>query len=305
MLVEYVQVNRHMGVFHHNQINDVLFLMPVRLAQEKLPKSKTRMLYCDIVGKVYTTLISKLDYELARDSAERMARNHKPFATLGLEINPGEFIPATVAADAKSVWALEHILAHALKNGRLPDILKRYLRPIIQLDETKREAVISEYKKRRQVYLGSTPRVLNRLQYYPEHDIEFSMPIYKAEYSYPLIVMKHLLSDEHTPHSAEKLLILDSDGDLAVIKSPANIMAKVKKEAKKHSKKNGINECVIIAKYPKGLVIDSMAISQLQRKALDTMTRYFEETGYGKQPISAAAKKVIAKAKGTVSSPAK
>ena len=66
------------------------------------------------------------------------------------------------------------------------------------------------------------------------------------------------------------------------------------------------DECVkcgvIISKYPKGLAIDYMVISQLQRKALDTMTRYFEETGYGKQPISAAAKTVLARAKASVSS---
>ena len=236
---------------------------------------------------------------------ERMEGSHKSYATLGLEISPCEFIPATVETSTKEVWALEHILEHALRNGRLPDLLKKYLRPIIEHGGARREAILSEYKKRRQVYLESTPRVLNRLQYYSERDIEFSMPIYKAEYSYPLIVIKQLLSDERTSHNVQRLLILDSDGDLAVIKSPPNLMTKVKKETKKHSKNNGTNECVIIAKYPKGLVIDSIAISQLQRKALDTITRYFEDTGYGKQPISAAAKKVIAKAKDVVSSPAR
>jgi len=85
-----------MGIFRRNQPNDVLFLMPVRLANEKLPKSKTRMLYCDAAGKVYASLINRSVYKLARGNAERMERSHKSFATLGLEIGPGKFIPTVV-----------------------------------------------------------------------------------------------------------------------------------------------------------------------------------------------------------------
>lgn len=292
-----------MGIFRRNQPNDVLFLMPVRLADEKLHKGKRRMLYCDAAGKVYASIINRSVYELAQDSAERMERSHKSFATLGLEISPGKFVPTAVEIGPKEVWALEHILEHALKKGRLPDILKKYLKPIIQLGEASREAVLSEHKKRkRRVHSEATPRVLNRLPYYSEHDIEISMPIYKAEYTYPLIVMKRLLSDEPTPHNVQRLLILDSDGDLAVVKVPSRLMDKVKNEAKEHNKKKSINKYVIISQYPEGLAIDYMVISQLQRKALDTITRYFEETGYGKQPISAVAKTVLARAKDRVSS---
>ena len=62
--------NKHMRIFNRNRPNDVLFLMPVRLADEKLPKSKVRMLYCDADGKVYTLIINKPIYELARDRAD-------------------------------------------------------------------------------------------------------------------------------------------------------------------------------------------------------------------------------------------
>jgi len=62
---------------------------------------------------------------------------------------------------------------------------------------------------------------------------------------------------------------------------------------------------MIISKRPEGLAVDYMTISQLQRKALDKITTYFEETSYGKQTISAAAKTVLARAKDRVSSPAR
>ena len=66
--------------------------------------------------------------------------------------------------------------------------------------------------------------MLNRLPYYPEHDIEFSMPIYKAKHSYPLIVLKHLPSEELNPNNVQRLVILDSDGDLAIIKVPNELI---------------------------------------------------------------------------------
>ena len=295
-----------MGIFRRNHTNDVLFLMPVRLAGEKLPKSKIRMLYCNAAGKVYASIMNRSVYELAQGNVKRMEHSHKPFATLGLEISPGKFVPTAVEIGTKEVWALEHVLDHALKNGRIPDILKKYLKPIIQMGEASREAALSECKKRRRrIYPAATPRVLDRLPYYPEHDIEFSMPLYKAEYSYPLIVLKHLLLDKNTPYSTQRLLILDSDGDLAIVKISYQLMDKVEKGLKGHNQKNDRNVCAILSKYPDGLDVDYMVISQLQRKALDTITRYFEGTGYRKQSISAVAKTVLARAKDRASSPAK
>ena len=293
-----------MGIFRRNQPNDVLFLMPVRLADEKLPKGKIRILYCDAAGKVYAPIINRSVYELAQGSVERMERNRKSFATLGLEISPGKFVPTAVEISTNEVWVLEHILEHALKKGRLPDILKKYLKPIIKQGEANREAVLSEHKKRSgRVHAEAVPRVLNRLPYYSEHDIEISIPIYKAEYSYPLIVLKSLPSDEQAPHNVQKLLILDSDGDIAIIKVPFRLMGKMDKGLKEHNKKNNKNVCAIISQYSEGFVINYMVISQLQRKALDTITRYFEETGYGKRPISAVARTVLARAKDRLSSP--
>ena len=295
-----------MGIFRRNHPDNVLFLMPVRLAGEKLPKGKVKMLYCDAAGRVYASIINRSVYKLARDNAERMERSHKYYATVGLETSPGKFIPAAVEIGTREIWALERILEHALRNGRLPDILKKYLKPIIQLGEANREAVLSEHRKRRRpVHPEATPPVLNRLPYYSENDIEISMPIYKAEYKYPLIVMKRLLANEHTPHSVQKLLILDSDGDLAVVEVPSQLMDKVKEKIKEPNKRNSTSKCVIISKYPEGLSVDYMVISQLQRKALDTITRYFEETGEGKQPISSATKTVLTKARDRMSSPAR
>ncbi len=285
-------------MFRRNKPNDVLFLMPVRLADEKTPRGKVRMLYCDATGKLYSSIINKSTYELARQSAETIEHSHKSYATVGLEIGPGAFVPTPVEISPEELWALEHILEHALNKGRLPDILTKYLKPIIELDEASREAVIQEFKKRRhQPRPRATPRVLDRLSFYPENDIEVSVPIYKAEYSYPLIALKHLPSDVGAPDTLQRLLVLDSDSDLAVISVPSQLIDKIEKVTKEYHKKNGTNKCAIISKYPDGLSIDYIVISQSQSQALDALTRYFEETGDRKLPVSSVVKAVLTRAK--------
>ncbi len=293
-----------MGIIKRKQPNDVLFLQPVRLADEKIPRGKVRMLYCDVSGKVYSSIVSRMVYERARDGAAGMAHRRRSFATVGLETAPGQFIPATVEVGQKEVWALEHILEHALKNGILPDILKKYLKSIIRLNESERVTIISEYRKRRrQAQPEATPKVLERLPYYQEDDMEVSMPIYKAEYSYPLIVLKTLSSDGHTPHNTRKLLILDSDGDMAIIEVPTRLVRMMEIELTEHGGKKRGNTCVLILKNPDGYTLSYMSVSRQQKKSLETLTRYFEETGSSKQRVSLSVKSVITRAKDSVSLP--
>ena len=286
-----------MGIFNKGKPNDVIFLMPVRLAGEKLPKGKVRMLFSDAAGEVYTFLLNRSVYDLARENAEEMGRCKRSFATIGLETGRGDFTPAIVEISTQEVWALEHILEHALKKGRLPDILKQYLKPIIKQGAANREALIAEYKGRRRRPAAATPRVLERLPYYPEGDVEFSMPIYKAEYRYPLTVLKRLPTGKHDSSRSRRLLILDSDGDSAVIGVPVKLANEVERGLREHQLGSNGDVCAIISRRGDGLAADYIKISRLQRKALDTIVKYFEETGSGKLPISAAARKVLSRAR--------
>lgn len=291
-----------MGIFHRNQPNDVLFLVPVRLDGERLPKNKVRMLYCDASGRLYTSVVSRSVYELAADGAGRMKSRNRPFAVLGIESSPGTFVPAAVEIGDREVWALEHILEHALKSGVLPDVLKKYLRPIIKIDEASREEILLENKRsHRRIHREATPPVLNRLPYYSEEDIEISMPIYKAENSYPLVVLKSLPPDADTPDNPHRLLVLDSDGDLAVVKVPAKLMRSVKKAIKEQDGGSNGNVHVVISKQAEGLSLSCMAVTKSQGRALATLTKYYEENGRGKQPLSAAATEVLTRARDSVS----
>jgi hypothetical protein len=283
-----------MGLLKHRQPNDVLFLQPVRYRDEKVPRGKVRMLYTDGLGKVYASVMSRSIYNMALDNAVRMKRNHKAFAIVGLETVPGRFIPAAVEIQQNEVWAMQRILEHALKSGRLPDILKSYIKPIIKRSEGTREAVISEKRKRRRADTPRvTARVLDRLPYYPEHDIEISMPIYKAEYSYPLIILKRLVPDEQTPPATQRLLVLDSDGDLAVIKVPTGLVRRIEIELAERSGIDRQLTTFLISSGDEGPALSLMSVNRLQKRGLDAIASHFEATGSNKQPVSVTVRKVL------------
>jgi hypothetical protein len=281
-----------MAIFKKNHSKDVLFLQPVRLTGEKLPQRKVRMLGCDASGRVFAVLISRAAYEKARDDALAMKQRHKPFATIGLEAGPGKYEPAAVEISPEEAWALEHILEHALKSGKLPDILKKYLRPIIEHAESIIETP------------AATPKVLDRLPYYPPGEIEISVPIYKASYSYPLIVLKRLPPDEHTSPTDLKLLVLDSDGDLAAIRVPAKLVRQAERETTDNSASGYRYTCLLISQRADGLAVSYMPISQPQKKALATLAGFFEASGGGKQPMPVAVRTVLSRAKDRISTAA-
>jgi len=252
------------------------------------------MLCCDAEGKVYAAIINTQVYKLAMVSLHKIESSNKDYATLGLEIGPGNYLPLVVEIGSREMWALDHILDHARKSGVIPDMLKKELQQVIKLGESGRKGKKAEKRKSAQaVTPAATLDVLTRLPYYVERDMEFSMPIYKASHSYPLIVLNRLPSDKQDPHDAQRLLIMDSDGDLAVIKVPLKLMADSEKRLEEWAAKTDMHACIIINRNAKGLDINYLMVSQPQKKALDTMARRFEETGSGKQLATDAARKVL------------
>lgn len=283
-----------MQIFNRSKPRDVLFLTPVRINGEKPSRTRIRMLYCDEKGRVYASPVSRSVYDAVQSYTTGRQNKSRGYATVGIETTPGDFLPAIVEINEQELWALEHTVEHALRTGKLPDILKRYLKSIIYRGASRREEVIEDFQKNRsQARNQAAPKVLDRLPYYRERDIEISMPIYKAEHSYPLIILK-FLPNKNGGKSQRNLLALDSDGDLAVIKVPATLVNGVEKmpdEVASGGKRR--YTCAVIHQQPRGRTVDFMTITQAQKKALDTIARYYEETGNGKNTVPAAARTVI------------
>ncbi len=289
-----------MGLFKSNEPHDVLFLQPVRYEDEKMPRGKVRMLYCDGEGNLFASVMSRSIYQLAKRNAASRGGSATPFATVGLETAPGRFIPTVVAIDDESRWALERILDHALTKGTMPDILKRYVKPIIARGTAGREQLINGRKKRRRKEsVPLIPKVLNRLPYYPEHEIEVSMPIYKASYRYPLVMLKRLAPDERTSSQEQRLLVIDSDGDMAIVTVPVRLVRKTDLELATEEKKNGRPTRVLVVKRGEDVDIAYLPVSKEQQRSLETLTRYYEDTGNSKYRMSNAVQTVLSRVRET------
>lgn len=292
-----------MGLFRRYRYDDALYLMPIRLGNEQLPEGKIRMLCCDAKGQLNSALIDKSAYELAKSNARKMKRTRKNFATLGVEIAPGRTEPFAVEIGYEQVWALDNTLNHAIKRRTIPDILKKYLKQIVELGEAKRKEFKKQQEKVRDHAPSKvTPSVLYRLPYYAEDDIEATIPIYKAEQSYPLIILQRLPANEQTPANMQRVLILDSDGDLAIIRVPLELIDQAEKDLEGWEKANGSDACLIYSRNRDGFIMSNMAINELQRKSLEAIARQFEKKGHGEHPVSRETQAVLAKAQDMISS---
>ena len=287
-----------MGLLGRHNLKDLVYLVPIQIGNEQLPENNIRMLYCNSKGDIRSAIIENSVYELARSYATQLERAHKNYATLSLEIAPGRSVPWAVEITPEQVWALEHILEHAIKRGEIPAILKKYPKEIIRIGRLKCEELNRDNERVGNfVFSGKTPEVLQRLAYYSEDAIEAAVPIYKAQYRYPLIVLKRLPPNEKTSPEMQRLLTLDSDGDLAITRLPLEAIDEAERnleEWKRISKSEG---CIIYSRHQDSFTISNLEISELQTKALDLIAQHFEETGYGQQPIPTDAQAVLARAK--------
>jgi hypothetical protein len=277
--------------------HDVLFLQTVSRNGEKSRRGKARMLYCDAEGKVFTSRASKSVHELAKEIAGRTARNHRPFATIGLETIPGRLLPVVVEISEKESRVLERISEHAAGRGKLPEPLKQFLHRILTPAGAVFESVVPARRKHHHPgQLEITPRILEKYPGYHEHEISITMPIYKAAYRYPLVVLKKLAINDVTVPETISLLALDGEGDLVVVQIPEKLSVRLE-NGSNNADRNGRNVPVLLRRQYTGLVIRLMPITQHQKESLDTVTRYYTNTSSSKHPISLTAESVIEQAR--------
>lgn len=289
-----------MPLFHQNRPNHSLLLMPVRLGNERWPKNKVRLLSCDAEGNLFTQLVGRSTYQRIRKETQYMEVSQNNYATIYWDTGASRPMPLVVKIEENESWALNRILEHALRDTTIPDVLRRYPEEIIKLGDSKRrELLIEKTRDTHKTTSSTSSKVLNRLPYYRKDDVEVSIPIYKVEYAFPLIVLKQLPPAKNTPSSQQRLLVLDSDGDLTVTTLPLELIDKAERK-RIRLQRRGKEGYLICLQKPKGISVDIMEMSELQRLALENVTQYFEETSGGKQPLSGAVRTILNKARKTV-----
>jgi len=292
-----------MAFFLYSKPKEVIFLSPVKAESELLPKNKVRILHCDAKGNINSTVMEHGVYRMSRNSVRELERKNKYCAILGMEIVPGNYVPFAVEITAEQAGALDGIFENAIKRRILPDFLKKYPKKIIKSGKKELKEFRRQYEQSRtKTALEKMPELLKRLADYPEEGIDVAVPIYKAKYHYPLIILKQLQPNDQIQPDMHRLLILDSDGDLAIIQVPIEIVGEAVRKFRKWKSKSKSEGCLIYFREDDNLTVSYMEINSVQRRALNTITKYFEETGYGKRPVSLDVQTLLTKAKWLISS---
>ncbi|MDD5703735.1 MAG: hypothetical protein PHU23_17000, partial [Dehalococcoidales bacterium] len=186
-----------MPILRHNIPNHSLLLMPVRLGNERWPKNKVRILSCDIDGNLFTQLIGRSVYRRIKEKTQQRESSRDNYATIYWDSGGSKLIPVFVEIGKKEIWALERILEHAISRAVIPDLLKSYPAEIIKLGGNKYQQTLAGRTTEKHKTATDLPsRALCRLPYYRKQDMELSVPIYKAAYAFPLIVLKSLPQGE-------------------------------------------------------------------------------------------------------------
>lgn len=284
-------------------MKEVIFLTPVKAEGERLPQSKIRILYCDAKGNVNSTVTEDSVYQLAKNYIQKLEGDHKYGVILGAEVILGNYVPFAVEISAEQARALERIFEHAITRGVVPYILKKYPKDIIKLGKDQLQEIRKQYEQSRPKDAAKgMPEVLKRLADYPEEGIDVAVPIYKAQYHYPLVILKRLASGEPATKDIQRVLILDNEGDLGIIRVPRDILDKAERKLRDWKKKTGKAGYLLYSRDAENLIMSYMEISEFQSKALNTIKRHFAETGRGERPISTAVQGILTKAKGIISS---
>jgi hypothetical protein len=228
-----------------------------------------------------------------------MEASKSNYATIYRDTGGSNFEPLLVEIGSKEAWALERILENALTRAVMPAVLARYPKEIINSGESKRQGLlVAKAREAQRTFSAASSKVLDRLPYYRKRDMELSIPIYKVEYAFPLIVLQQLPKAKDTPPGQRRVLTLDSDGDLGVTALSSRQFSKAKDKLKGLliRGKSGYPICL---RKPEGVAVDIIEVTELQRQALETVTRYFEETGQGKQSLPNTVKRVLHRARET------
>jgi hypothetical protein len=284
-------------LFQRHYHNDLIYLTPIQIASEQLPHDKVRMLYCSSAGKILTAIIENAAYERAKTEADDLRRTKKNYAILDIETAPGTLVPLAIAISPEQSSALNLITEHAIKKGAIPGVLKRYPKEIIGIGRFQCEELKSQQEKaRNHISSRKIPEALQRLTYFPGDYMQVVAPLYKAEYRYPLVILKHLAPDKNTPQNVHRFLTVDGEGDLVIIGIQREIIDKAEEILEQWKRVKNSDGCIIIYKDQDGLGISYMEISALQRNALESVVQKFEESRYLQDSIASDAITVISRA---------
>lgn len=285
------------GNLKRNSYKRYIFLLPVRIDDEILPEDRIKMLCCNEKADLVTMTVSKSTFEIIRSYVRELEKGNKRYAMLGIEVSPGYYVPFPVYIDSEHLMCLENIVEHAVRRKVIPWVLRKYVKNIISMGNIRSDELIKNYVLRDQIGSSlSSQSLMHSIRASRDNNFNDSLiPTYKAQHNYPAIILKKMDPDGYSDTESQRVLILDSDGDLAISKVPAQPLES--EEGKCNLTGDGLFGCITY-KHEKGsYIFDHIILNSLQQKSLEIILEQYEKTGSGERPLPLFAEEVLSRAR--------
>jgi hypothetical protein len=192
---------------------------------------------------------------------------------------------------------LENIVEHAVHRKIIPLILKKYVKHIIALGNLRSKEIMKNYVLNDQICSGlSSQNLLDNIKTSRgDMFVDKPIPTYKSHQRYPAIILKKMDPIDYSDKESQRVLILDSDGDLALSKVPAQPLWS--EERKFNLIGSDLYGCITYKQENDRFVFDHMILNRLQQKSLETILEQYEKTGRGERPIPLFAQEILCRAR--------
>ena len=282
---------------NRNCTKNLIFLLPVRIDDEILPEEMVRMLCCTEKAEPVTTTISRSTFEIIKSYIRELENGNKRYAILGIEVSHGCYMPFPVFIDSEHLMVLENVVEHAIHRKFIPFVLQKYIKHIVALGNTGSKEIMNRYVLHDQLSSGLSSQSMISDIRASRGDMfdERAIPTYKARNRYPAIILKKMESVDHNDLENQRVLILDSDGDLAISKVPAQPL--LSEERKFNLISDDLYGCVTYKHEENRYFFNHMILNELQHASLNTILEQYENTGTGERPIPLFAQEVISRAR--------
>ena len=254
------------------------------------------MLCCNEKADLVTMTVSKSTFEIIRSYVRELEKGNKRYAMLGIEVSPGYYVPFPVYIDSEHLMGLENIVEHAVRRKVIPWVLRKYVKNIISMGNIRSDELIKNYVLRDQIGSSlSSQSLMHSIRASRDNFNDRLIPTYKAQHNYPAIILKKMDPDGYSDTESQRVLILDSDGDLAISKVPAQPLES--EEGKCNLTGDELFGCITY-KHEKGsYIFDHIILNRLQQKSLEIILEQYEKTGSGERPLPLFAEEVLSRAR--------
>lgn len=288
-----------MGLFSRYNPRDRIYISALEYDNEQPPEGKAQVLFCDSKGNLTTSIIDISILEIAQNALVQLSYEGKGGAALMEEIAPGQSVTFAVEINAEQAEALEQLKESAFETGTVPDHLKQYPQQIVKQGENTRKELERRYKLGENLLIPITPDLVEYLMSNPDTPVHLEFHNGKADMVNPFIFLRRLPPNEQTRAGMQRTLVLDYEGHLCIVRIPMDVVNDAENEFEQWRNENNEFGVIVFWTHTDGATMSGghMQVRRSQKKALDAIEEYWEETESSPVEIPLDVQAMLVKAK--------